>query len=203
MDKRLYTLIMMLAIVFSTGAYISDTAQTFQNPEAFSSTTEKCIFTSTLSARKNSEYTVLKFSNYGDKIGTLTIPNINMYNAAVFLGDTPEILEKGIGQYYGDCYPGQGGKIVLCGHNYMTLAKLKSIKTGDNITYKTAYGTYVYQVEKTSINKETDGYLIKPDNSCESLVIYTCYPFSACKHYSYRFFVFAKVVSEPKTIIEE
>ena len=68
----------------------------------------------------------------------------------VFVQGTDESsLELGPGHYPETAMPGQGKTIAIAGHRTTYLAPFRhidSMKTGDKITLKMPYGTFVYSV---------------------------------------------------------
>ena len=65
------------------------------------------------------------------------VKNIILYvNLPVYFGDTLEILKKGVGHSSGSYFPGEGGSIIMAGHNFKTfLANLPKANIGDITTY--------------------------------------------------------------------
>ena len=80
---------------------------------------------------------------------TYLYPQSGLENASVFHGDEQDLLIKGIGHFTGSHYPREGGKIVLDAHNYKQFSKLEKIKIGNYVTFKLAYGTFTYKVNRT------------------------------------------------------
>lgn len=142
------------------------------------------------------------YSQYGDKEGTLSIPNVNINNIPILHGDGDEQLSKGIGQFIGGCYPGEKGKVILAGHNYLAFRNLQYIKNGDEVSLNLVYGKYKYQVYKTEIVSENNTYIIQPDKSHEYLIMYTCYPFNSGTYHHQRFVVYANLIEGTKGFLK-
>ncbi len=89
------------------------------------------------------------------KIGILTIPKINLYNIDICESVELETLSKSIGHFENtNLYEGNVG---LASHNAGTnanyFADINKLKKGDEIYYKTNYGTKKYIVDNiTEIN---------------------------------------------------
>lgn len=127
---------------------------------------------------------------YGDKYGNVKIDSIDV-NLPLYYGDNMEILSYGIGHYAGSYFPGEGGSIILAGHNDPGyLERLSEVKEGDKITIEANYGTFNYKVESTKVVNENDlsGFPIQTDR--ELLIIYTCHP-KGIGHKTERFVVYA------------
>lgn len=128
---------------------------------------------------------------YGDKYGNVLISSIDV-NLPLYYGDNTEILSYGIGHYAGSYFPGEGGSIILAGHNDPGyLERLSEVKEGDKIIIEANYGTFNYKIVNTKIVNENDlsGFPIQTDK--ELLIIYTCYP-NGIGHKTERFVVYAE-----------
>ena len=155
---------------------------------------------------KNITYSEVKFDNvskelknypiWGKEFAKLEISSIDV-NLPVFQGDTLDIMKYGIGHFSGSLFPGEGGTIILAGHNDRGfLYNLPKIKIGDEIVIKAIYGKFIYQVESTKIinAKDNDAFPFYRDK--EILMLYTCYPVNTIGHKTQRFLVYAKKVGE-------
>ena len=150
---------------------------------------------------KEITYPEVKFDNvskklkdyplWGKEFAKLEISSINV-NLPVYQGDTLDIMKYGIGHYSGSFFPGEGGSIILAGHNDRGfLYHLPEIKVNDKIVIKAVYGTFTYEVEKTKVIDAIPFY-----NDKEILMLYTCYPVNTIGHKTQRFLVYAKKVGE-------
>lgn len=134
---------------------------------------------------------------WGTEFATLSIPSVDI-NLPVYQGDTLDILRYGIGHFSSSLFPGEGGTIIMAGHNNRGfLYHLPEVKIGDTIIIKAIYGTFTYKVDSTKIidAKDNDAFPFYRDK--EVLMIYTCYPVNTIGHKTKRFLVYAnKVGSE-------
>ncbi len=95
-------------------------------------------------------------------------------NAPLYYGDSENVLLKGAGQSVSSYFPGQGGTVLVGGHDTTFFGCLESINENMKIKVNTEYGVFEYNVTDISIVSGSD-YDIKSDK--EQLVLYTCYPF--------------------------
>ena len=91
------------------------------------------------------------------KIGTLTIPKIDLYNIPICESVELETLSKSIGHFENTSI--YEGNVGLASHNAGTnanyFANIHKLKIGDEIEYKTNYGIRVYEVDSIT---EIDSY---------------------------------------------
>lgn len=125
----------------------------------------------------NDEGTSSQYPEFGQEFGKLIMATAGI-DYPVFNGDSDEELRKGIGHYFGSRYPGESGKVVLAGHRNTVFKNLGKAKIGDRVVFETTYGNYIYEVSWIRITNGTDQTIIDPDDSKETLVLYTCYPFN-------------------------
>ena len=150
---------------------------------------------------KNMEKTVIEGGNtiknypeYGTKYATIEIPKIDI-DLPVYLGDTMEVLKKGVGHSSGSYFPGEGGSIIYMGHNSKKVfRRFGELKIGDEITIKANYGEFKYQIYDTQIVEETETYKLPIQENEEKLMIYTCYPFNNIGYATHRYVVYANLV---------
>lgn len=139
---------------------------------------------------------ILRYPSYGDNYATLLIPNIGISNEISF-GDSQELLNKYIGHNTSTNLPGEGGIIVYSGHNSSNyLGNLKGIKHKDIIVIETSYGTFKYEVTDINIINDTDYNKVFIESDKETLILYTCYPFSNILYGSQRYVIYATLVSD-------
>lgn len=89
-------------------------------------------------------------------IGTVSISRVGL-KANVYEGATDSSMSKGAGHYSGTGL--YTGNIGLFGHNRGSnayFAKLKNVKIGDKVTYKTNQGTKTYEVQFVGTIASTD-----------------------------------------------
>lgn len=136
------------------------------------------------------------YPRYGERWATIKIPEIGV-EAPVFHGDSLDIIKYGVGHYTGSYFPGEGGAILLAGHNsrenFMYLPKLN---IGSEIIIEASYGTYTYKITETKIihYKDTDSLPIQSEK--EVLMMYTCYPVNVVGFKTKRYVVYAELVGE-------
>ena len=138
-----------------------------------------------------------EYPSFGEIWAKLEIPAVDI-NVNVYQGDTLDILKYGVGHHSGSFFPGEGGTILIAGHNskkdFMDLVKTK---VGDEIIIKAVYGTYRYKIEKTEIKKAKQlNQELKLTQTKELLMLYTCYPVDSPGYKSSRFVVYASLVGE-------
>ena len=131
----------------------------------------------------------------GKSIGRMIAPAIDGLDIVVVQGTDKSSLEKGPGHYPETPFPGQGGTIGIAGHRTTYLApfrQIDSVEKGDVITMKMPYGSFVYQVQATTIVKPKDIEIIG-SVGYERLVLSACHPlYSAAE----RYIVFARLIDE-------
>mgnify|MGYP004504894903 FL=1 len=133
----------------------------------------------------------IKIPNIGDLFATISIPSCQIYTRVVFgltqsLVDSYDIaMQDAISSVYvNPMLPGFGRPILMGGHNYKSLGRLKNIKLGSIITISTNYGNFYYTVteaKKAKLNVHGTT-LLDIDNQKnlityyggEQLQIYTC-----------------------------
>lgn len=132
----------------------------------------------------------------GEQYGEILCEDIDL-QTPLYYGDTEKILKQGAGTYAGRSLPGQGGEILVGGHDTTFFAPLKFIREGMLLTLKTKYGEYQYKVTDTEVLDVME--YEKCQSKTEELVLYTCYPFGAEeKLRNERFFVYAEKVFNPE-----
>ena len=140
---------------------------------------------------------LLKYPDYGQKYGELSISSINL-KLPVYFGDNTKILRKGVGHYAGSYFPGESGTIILAAHNNVGyFNKLDKVSIGDVVNIKTTYGDFSYQIDSFKIIKETDLSAFPIQHNEELLIMYTCYPLS--QNYgrtTKRYVVYAKKIGD-------
>ena len=129
----------------------------------------------------------------GKAAGRLKIDRIKA-NYVLVNGSDPASLRKGPGIYDDVPFPGAPGTTAIAGHRTTYGApfrKINKIKRGDEIVVEMRYGTFTYEVEKTSIVAPTALEVIRRV-SYDRLVLSACHPlYSAAR----RYIVFARLVA--------
>ncbi len=139
---------------------------------------------------------LINYPLYGNKYADIKIESINL-NLPVYYGANYTILKSGIAHDERSFFPGEGGSVIMAGHNFKTfLANLPEAEIGDIITLETTYGTFNYEIYDTKIVKETDVDEVPIQNEKEILMLYTCWPINNIGHASQRYVVYASLVQE-------
>ncbi len=133
----------------------------------------------------------------GSQYAKLVIESAGI-DAPVYYGDTPKILNKGVGTYTGTYLPGQRRTVLMAAHNNRHFRTIQKAKVGDKVEMTTTYGTYVYEITGIRIAKATDTTAYDLTKQEENLIMYTCYPFSKVGFKTDRYFVYAKYLSGPQ-----
>lgn len=129
---------------------------------------------------------------YGENYANLKIDSLGI-DLPIYYGKTLDILKNGVGHDNSSYFPGEGGTIILLGHNFgRLLAKLAEIKLGDTINVDTSYGAYTYSVYDTQVVDENDTYKLPIQKDEEILMIYTCWPINNIGYTTDRYVVYAK-----------
>lgn len=135
---------------------------------------------------------LLNSPSYGENYATLKIPSINL-ELPIYYGKTLELLKKGIGHDNDSYFPGEGGSIILMGHNFSKfLSNLPKVKVGDIIQILANYGEFEYRVYDTQIVNEYDVDKVPIQEKEEILMIYTCWPINNVGYANDRYVVYAK-----------
>lgn len=130
---------------------------------------------------------------FGEIIGILSIPAIKA-EIPIIEGTDEDDLEKGVGHYKGTAYPTQKDQIVLSGHRDTVFRKIGELEIGDHLIFKTTYGEFTYEIEKTKIVAANDRTIIGSSAPDEVLVVTTCYPFSYVGTAPDRYIIYAKPI---------
>lgn len=139
------------------------------------------------------EITILRnCPDYGENYATLKIPSIEV-ELPVYYGKTMDLLKNGVGHDNSSYFPGEGGSIIMMGHNYSRLlGKLPNVKVGDSIQVTTNYGEFNYTVYNTQVVEETQTDKVPIQLDEEILMIYTCWPINNIGYATQRYVVYAK-----------
>ena len=143
------------------------------------------------------EKRLVEYPNYGDVFGTIKIPSQSI-EASIYHGDALRLLKYGVGHHAGTYFPGEGGTILIAGHNtYAQFRNLPNIKVSDEIIIEAIYGTYTYKVERTDIlEAKVFNESLSINSEKEELILYTCYPVDTPGFKTKRFIVYASLVGE-------
>ena len=128
----------------------------------------------------------------GTQFGTLKIPSIGV-ELAIMNGTTKNLLSQGVGYDSESYLPGEGGSIILMGHNFKQfLARLPDTKTGDEVIIETTYGEFHYTIYDAKVVKETAVNEVPIQKDEEIVMIYTCWPIPNITHANDRYVIYAK-----------
>lgn len=132
----------------------------------------------------------------GTKYALLKINDIEV-ELPIYYGASYTTLKSGIVHDEKSFFPGEGGSIILAGHNFKeALADLPEVEIGSEIEVNTTYGSFKYSIYETKIVKETQKEEIPIQQEKEILMLYTCWPINNVRHASKRYVVYAKLVEE-------
>ena len=142
--------------------------------------------------KKLSEYPL-----YGDIWAKIEIPSAEI-ESNVYHGDNLELLKYGVGHHSGSYFPGEGGTIIIPGHNSSRdFQRLPKANIGDKIIIKAIYGTYIYKIDSFEILEAKEfNEKLTIDDKKEVLIVYTCYPVDTPGYKSKRYIVYASLVGE-------
>lgn len=136
---------------------------------------------------------LINYPTFGTKYANLKIDSIGL-NLPIYYGANYTILKSGIAHDENSYFPGEGGSIILAGHNFKSyLANLPKAKIGDIISIETTYGNFNYKISNTKIVNENDVDEVPVQKDKEVLMIYTCWPINNIGHASERYVVYANL----------
>lgn len=140
----------------------------------------------------------------GTVIGTIQMDGLTNQMPIVEGVDEQLALAHGVGHVDGTDLPGQEGLSVFSGHRETFFSALASIKDGDYVTVRMAYGTYKYKINKTMVvgtdQKSVDKVYSKDNINEESIALITCYPFQAWTFPNERFVAYGDLVSKTSKV---
>lgn len=132
----------------------------------------------------------------GQDIGTLSVASLDL-SYPVVQGTRDDVLDQGIGHLMGTLLPGQGGHVVLSGHRDTVFRKLGDLEIGDEVTFTTVYGDFVYETVGFDIVPAGDTTVAVPKDY-EALTLTTCYPFNFIGSAPERYVVYTEIKEMPK-----
>ena len=143
------------------------------------------------------EKRLTKYPSYGSAFGTIEIPSVDI-DVTLYHGERLEVLRYGAGHHVGSYFPGEGGTIVIAGHNtWGQFYTLPNVKIGDQVIIKTDYGIYTYEITSTEVvNANVLGENLHIYNNEEIIMLYTCYPVETPGYKSDRFVAYGKLVGD-------
>lgn len=140
---------------------------------------------------------LVEYPNFGDIWARIIINSADI-ESNVYHGDTLDLLKYGVGHHAGSYFPGEGGTILIAGHNSTRdFGRLPKTQIGDEIVIKAVYGTYTYKIydyeiiEAKALNEK-----LEINDNKEILMVYTCYPVDTPGYKSKRYVVYASLVGD-------
>lgn len=111
-----------------------------------------------------------------DTVGEVFVPRLGL-KAVVAEGDSEEVLKRSAGHVPETALPGQWGNVALAAHRNTFFRPLRNIRLGDMIVVKTADGSFVYQVDRTTVVYPSDIQVLQATGT-NTLTLITCFPFN-------------------------
>lgn len=145
----------------------------------------------------------ITYPKYGEMFGKISVENTSVQDVNLFFGDGSVALRNGVGIFNGSFVPGYGKTILIAGHNNTYFNGLKNAQEGAVVTIRTSYGNYTYSITKTEVRSASNPSELDLGADEENLVMYTCYPFDELGLTNERFFVYARLVSGPKIVVNK
>lgn len=94
-----------------------------------------------------------------------------------YFGNEEDVLKAGAASPSFTSFCGQGGKVIVSAHVTRHFSELEDTEIGTRVLVDTVYGPYIYEVTEKAIFDAADAErYLTPDNTEETLVLYTCYP---------------------------
>ena len=112
----------------------------------------------------------------GSMIGRIEIPRLGV-SAIIRAGSDARTLRLAVGHIPGTAFPGESGNIGLAGHRDTFFRRLRDIRVDDEIRIVTPEETYAFRVERTSVVKPRDTWVLN-ETATPVLTLVTCYPFT-------------------------
>jgi len=149
----------------------------------------------------------------GSVIGRVEVPRLGIA-AMVREGVDAKTLSIAVGHVPSTALPGRAGNFAIAAHRDTLFRALKNIRRDDLVTFRSAAGTYTYQVVAMKIVLPSDVSVLRPDGGGlipvsevsagrrpeKLLTMITCYPFYYVGSAPKRFIVEAKLVSNDPEI---
>lgn len=136
------------------------------------------------------------FPAINDKFGWIRVENTAI-NCALYMGDSRPLLNLGACVSPYSRIPGDSGTTLIGGHATAYFHTLGNAYIGDRVYITTNYGSYVYEITGSVISDYWDTSVFDLGADEESLVLYTCYPFSTLIAVNKRYYVYCRYLSGP------
>lgn len=136
---------------------------------------------------------IITYPSYGNNYAKLLIETLGIEKDIVY-GEDTELLKSSVCQATWSDFPTEQGLVVLSGHNSENMLRnIEKIAMNDEIIIDSTYAKCTYVVYRTKIVEETEIEALSKDTDKETVIIYTCYPFSEYIYGSKRFVVYANL----------
>jgi LPXTG-site transpeptidase (sortase) family protein len=129
----------------------------------------------------------------GSLIGRIEVPRLGLA-APVRSGVDESTLKRAAGHVPYTPLPGQDGNVGIAAHRDKHFRKLRNVKVGDEIRFKTSYGEFTYRVDDLSVVMPENVEVLDPTED-RNLTLVTCYPFNYVGSAPKRFIVRARQVA--------
>lgn len=111
------------------------------------------------------------------QIGVIEIPRIGLVHP-VYEGIQLRVIDRGPGHWPGTALPGERGNSVFAGHRVThshPFLDIDQLVPGDQVTFRTAAGTSVYEVTEHLIVFPKDTWITNPSSNA-TMTIFGCHP---------------------------
>ena len=131
-----------------------------------------------------------EFGLQDDAVATLQIPSLDA-EFPIYLGSTPNHLDKGLAQLTGTSMPtgGKNTNCVLAGHRgWRTgdiLKEIEKIQVGEILTLTNPWGKLEYRVSEIQIIRPADVEEILIKDGRDVITLITCHPYASGGRYRY------------------
>ncbi|MFN8018094.1 MAG: class E sortase [Acidimicrobiales bacterium] len=159
-------------------------------------TTTPGTTTPTIQVKRSTPRTAdLPLPKTGEPIAVIRIPAIHITRTVVESVDLSQ-LKRGPGHYPETPLPGQAGNVAIAGHRTtygQPFHNIDKLRNGDQITFETAQGTFVYEVTGHLVVSPKEVSILE-DKKDDRVTLIACHPkYSA----SQRYIVVGKLVGKP------
>jgi len=116
------------------------------------------------------------------KVGEIRIPKIGLVHP-IYEGVSLTVVDHGPGHWPGSAMPGQLGNTVFAGHRVThshPFRKFDELAPGDEVTFKTADGEFIYKVTGTEIVGARDTWIVTPTPDA-TMTLFACHPPGSAK----------------------
>lgn len=138
----------------------------------------------------------------GACMGRIAVPGAGI-DLPLYFGDTPAILNQGVGTYAGSALPGFAGLTLVCSHNGASqLGPLGQAQAGDLIEVEMPYGDYTYRIDEIKVVDAGDSTAYDFTVTEDQLILYTCYPLYYSAPTNDRLFVYCTRISGKAVITD-